>query len=186
MLTLNFSPFPDLTTERLTLRKLTIEDAEDIYALRSDDRVNKFIDRPKAHSVDDARNFINQLRSRGSNSELLYWAIIHKRNSKLIGTIMYWNISEEENTSEIGFELHPDFQGQGLMQEALSRVIDFGFTKMNLRLIEAYPDENNEKSVSLLERNHFKQDSAFENAVVHKEEHLNTIRYVLEDPIGHF
>lgn len=186
MLTLNFSPFPDLTTERLTLRKITIEDAEDIYALRSDDRVNKFIDRPKAHSVDDARNFINQIRSRGSNNELLYWAITQKKNSKLIGTIMYWNILKEEHTAEIGFELHPDYQGQGLMHEALAPVIDYGFTNLKLRIIEAYPDENNDKSITLLERNHFKQDTAFENAVVHKEEHLNTIRYVLEDPISHF
>ena len=158
MLTLNFSPFPNLTTERLLLRKITIEDAEDIYALRSDDRVNEFLDRPKALSVEDAGNFINQIRSRGSNNELLYWAITQKKNSKLIGTIVYWNISKEEYKGEIGFEMHPDYQGKGLMREAVEKVIDYGFNELGLQTIEAFPEAANEKSIILLERTHFKRD----------------------------
>src|SRR6185312_16069327 len=102
MLTLNFSPFPTFQTERLQLRKINIEDAEQVFMLRSDERVNQFIDRPRANSIDDAKNFINQIRSRGSNSELLYWAIAQKKDSKLIGTIMFWNVSEENDQAEVG------------------------------------------------------------------------------------
>ncbi len=179
MLTLNFSPFPSLETERLKLRKITIEDAEEIYFLRSDERVNKFLDRPKANSIEDAGNFINQIRSRGSNNELLYWAITQKKDCKLIGTVVYWNISQEEHTGEIAFELHPDFQGKGLMREAVEKVVDYGFNKMGFEAIEAYPEADNEKSIVLLERTNFKRDSALKDALEHKLEKLNTVRYLL-------
>jgi ribosomal-protein-alanine N-acetyltransferase len=158
MLVLNFSPFPTLNTERLSLRKISIQDAEDIYSLRSDDRVNKFLDRAKANSVEDARNFIDQIRSRGSNNELLYWAITQKRDSKLIGTIVFWNISKEDHTAEIGFELHPDFQGRGLMREAVDKVVAFGLNDLQLKAIEAYPEAANEKSIPLLQKANFVQE----------------------------
>ncbi len=179
MLTLNFSPFPLLDTDRLTLRKINIEDAEVIFELRSDDRVNKFIDRPKAQSVEDARNFINQIRSRGSNSELLYWAITQKKNSNLIGTVVYWNIDAENHQAEVGFELLPDFQGQGLMREALSKVIEFGFKNFGLKTIEALPEERNEKSIALLERANFKKDLEYHHDFNPLETRYTTVRYVL-------
>lgn len=157
MLVLNLSPFPTLDTERLTLRKISIQDAEDIYSLRSDDRVNKFLDRAKANSIEDAKNFIDQLRSRGSNNELLYWAITQKRDSKLIGTIMFWNISKEDHTAEIGFELHPDYQGRGLMREAVDKVVAFGLHDLKFKAIEAYPEAANEKSIQLLQKARFVQ-----------------------------
>ncbi|MCY7422322.1 MAG: GNAT family N-acetyltransferase [Chitinophagaceae bacterium] len=179
MLKLNFSPFPLLQTERLTLRKINIEDAEGIFALRSDDRVNQFIDRPKAHSVEDARNFINQIRNRGSNNELLYWAITQKKNGDLIGTIVFWNISPEEERAEVGFELLPDYQGQGLMKEALLRVIDYGFNQLGLHMIEALPEEHNEKSLALLEKTHFVKDDRYNHAFQNPESNFKTVRFTL-------
>ncbi len=180
MITLNFSPFPLLTTERLTLRKINIEDADEIFALRSDDRVNKFIDRPKAVSVEDASNFINQIRSRGSNNELLYWAITQNKNSKLIGTIVFWNMSPEDHTAEVAFELLPDFQGQGLMREALHKVIEYGFNTLGLETIEALPEEDNEKSVALLEREHFAKDEDYQHTFHISETRFKTVRYTLQ------
>lgn len=180
---LSFSPFPNLSTERLFLRKITIEDAEDIYALRSDDRVNKFIDRPKAHSVDDAKNFINQIRSRGSNNELLYWVITQKKDGKIIGTIGYYNISTEEETAEVGYELHPDFQGQGLMYEALTKVIHYGMNDLKFKMIEAFSERNNERSLVLLNRTHFKKDMTYKNTHEQNEDNLEITRYVLDSAI---
>ncbi len=181
MLTLHFSPFPMLTTERLVLRKITIEDAEAIFVLRSDDRVNKYIDRPRAHNVDDARNFINQIRGRVSQNELLYWAITQKKNNSLIGTIMFWNINREEHTAEVGFELLPDFQGQGMMREALAKVIDFGFNKFGLQVMEALPEEENEKSIALLERAQFQKDDSHQPIADDGDTAIATVRYTLHN-----
>ena len=45
------------------------------------------------------------------------------------------------------------------MQEAILKVIDFGFEQMKLEIIIAVPSGNNIKSRKLLEQNNFKLDS---------------------------
>jgi len=174
---LNFTPFPVLTTERLTLRQINIEDENEIFALRSDERVNKFLDRPKANSIEDARKFIDKINNGICNNEFVMWAITLKNTNKLIGTICYWNISKEDDRAEIGYELNPGFQGKGIMQEAISKVIDFGFEIMKIETITAFPAADNNRSVQLLKKNNFKRDLKLEHDS--KEQLNNLVIYAL-------
>ena len=125
MLNLNFTPFPNLTTERLALRHLNLNDANDISVLRSDSRVNEFIDRPGSTTIEEARNFIEKIEKGITANESVYWEITLKNQPNVIGTICYWNISAEDEMAEIGYELKPEFHRQGIMQEAISKVIAF-------------------------------------------------------------
>lgn len=161
MLNLSFSPFPNLTTERLRLRRLTINDANEVLLLRSDERVNKFIDRPKAITIDDAISFIHKIENGVANNESVYWAITKKEEDTLIGTICLWNISKEDERAEIGYELHPDLQGKALMQEAICKVVEYGFYTMNLKVITAEVNKDNIRSIKLLEKTNFISDLDF-------------------------
>ena len=177
MTQMNFTPFPTLTTERLMLRQLSMEDENEIFALRSDDRVNEFLGRAKANTVEDARKFIEKINDAIRNNESIYWAIILKSESKLIGTIMLWNISKEESKAEMGLELHPDHQGKGLMQEAVAKVIEFGFSKMGLETIEGFTHRMNRASIKLLTKNNFKRDLKAEERMAEKEPDMNLVIY---------
>lgn len=168
MLHLNFTPFPNLITERLLLRKLTIKDAKEIMILRSDDQVNKFLDRPKSNDINEAKKFIEKIVNDINRNECIYWAITLKENDILIGTICLWNMSVENDTGEIGFELHPDFQGKGIMQEAIQEIINYCFNKMKLKIITAFTHSANNKSINLLTKNNFVLDKNYE--YVGKEE----------------
>jgi ribosomal-protein-alanine N-acetyltransferase len=160
MANFNFTPFPRLETVRLVLRQLQANDENEIFLLRSDQRVNKYLVRQKANGPEDARNFIHKMSGSVSRNETLYWAISLKNDPALIGAILYWNLSAEESRAEIGYEILPDFEGKGFMQEAIARVIEYGFEKMELKTIEAYLDPENQRSVKLLEKNNFKRDRA--------------------------
>jgi ribosomal-protein-alanine N-acetyltransferase len=159
MLNLNFTPFPTLATERLLLKQLGIEDANEIMVLRSDARVNEFIDRPGPITIDEAKKFIEEIDKRVKSNESIYWAIALKNKpSYLIGTICYWNISVQNDMGEIGYELKPEYHGKGLMQEAVSKVISYGFNHLKLKLITALPNASNNKSIQLLLKNNFQLD----------------------------
>ena|ERR1051325_1908500 len=158
MLSLAFHPFPELSTERLRLRQLTLGDAGEIFRLRSDERVNKYIDRPSAQSIDDAIAFINKINQGIANNESLYWAITMKGESKLIGTISLWNISKEESKAEIGYELIPEYHGKGLMQEAFARAIEYICEVLKVETVEAWTHSKNLASSKILERTGFKRD----------------------------
>ncbi|SMO52694.1 GNAT family N-acetyltransferase [Solitalea koreensis] len=173
---IEFNPFPGLSTERLALRQLSLADEKEILKLRSDERVNEFLDRAKAETIEDARSFINKIIT-GTN-ECFYWAITFKNTPQLIGTICFWNLSEDRFQAEVGYELLPEFQGKGIMTEVLLAVIQFGFETMKLKTIVADLRADNLNSRRLLEKTGFKIDAN----MVNTED--NMIVYSLANPMN--
>ena len=153
-----FTTFPLMFSERIVLRQLSTEDASDLFKLRSDRRVNEFIDRNPPTKIEEVESFIEKINKGINNNELFYWAISLKNTEKLIGTICLWNINSDKEQAEIGYELMPDFQGLGLMMEAVDKLIDFGFNVMQLKTMTGVVRTLNYKSVNLLEKMGFVKD----------------------------
>ena len=61
MLKLNFNPFPLITTERLVLRQVSSFDVNEIFFLRSDEEVLRYIQRKPAKNIEEAIQFIQLL-----------------------------------------------------------------------------------------------------------------------------
>ncbi len=156
---LKFSPFPRLETERLLLRELQDSDESALFALRSDERVNRYIGRPAPKETAEVRAFIEKIRDGVSRNENLYWAITLNVDPALIGTICLWNFSADKKNGELGYELFPGFQGKGIMNEAIGRVIRFAFDELNMEHLEAFTHRDNEASARLLRRYGFQWKS---------------------------
>jgi [ribosomal protein S5]-alanine N-acetyltransferase len=154
-----FSPFPILTTERLVLRKLADADKKEIFFIRSDQEINKYIDRPLLTHLDGAESFISKINEDVGEERCLYWSITLKDNPVLIGTICLWHFSADHTEAELGYELIPAYQGRGLLQEAMLSVIHYGFGNILLKRIEAYTHKDNLRSIRLLEKNGFIRES---------------------------
>lgn len=152
---LNSTQFLDLKTERLILRFVKPEDADGIFAIRSNECISKYLNRPLCKSVDEARQFISKITDGMKKNEWVYWAITQKNETQLIGTICLWQFNSERTKAEIGFELLPEFQGRRLMREALMKVIEYGFESLMLKTIEGEVAVDNEKSIQILQRNNF-------------------------------
>jgi ribosomal-protein-alanine N-acetyltransferase len=162
-----FATFPVLKTERLALRQLRSSDAKEIFALRSNSKVNTYLDRKPSKSIDDAENFIQAINESIQQDDSIYWVIALHSDDKLIGTICLFNLSEDYSKAEIGYELLPEFQGREIMQEVLLEVIRFGFQQVGLNSIEACSHSKNQSSIRLLEKLNFKKTKfADENLIV--------------------
>lgn len=147
---MNAATFPTLTTERLTLRQLSIDDQQAIFALRSDPQINKFLDRELCRTNDDAINFINKVNANIEKSNTYYWAITLTDAKALVGTICLFDFSEVNNSCEIGYELMTKFQGQGIMKEAVQVVIDYAFQTLKVKKLLAVTHYGNQNSTNLL------------------------------------
>lgn len=152
MLNRTFTSFPILTTARLSLRKLVAADEQEIFILRSDCEINRYLDRQLSNTIDDARNFINMVTDNINNNNSLYWAITLKEKNTLVGTICLFGFSDEYSKCEIGYELLTNFQGQGIMKEATEKVIDYAFETINVQMIEAVLHRDNQGSIKLLDK----------------------------------
>ena len=152
-----YSSFPELITTRLRLRQLSDADQMTIFALRSDPQVNKFIKREKTKRPEQASEFISRINSDISGERCFYWAISFVDNPDLVGVTCLWNFSEDRKTAELGYELMPRFQKQGIMHEAVSCVLRYGFEQMSLERIQAFTHKKNKSSIKLLRKCGFMQ-----------------------------
>ena len=72
-----------------------------------------------------------------------------------VGTICLFDFSNEKKSCEIGYELMPRFQGQGIMKEASQVVIDYVFQTLKFKKIFAFTHYENLNSTNLLLKLHF-------------------------------
>lgn len=144
-----------LQTERLFLREINESHVDDILKIRSNEVINRFVQRNAPKNNYDALQFILTIKERTRNNETFYWGISLKDKPNLIGTICLWNFSEDRKTAEIGYELLPEYHRKGLMSEALEAITDFAFHKLHLGEIVAMTHQDNENSKQLLLKHHF-------------------------------
>jgi [ribosomal protein S5]-alanine N-acetyltransferase len=142
--------FPILTTARLTLRQLSIDDQQDIFALRSDPKINKFLYRQLCKTNEDAIHFINKVNDNIEKGHTYYWAITMTDSKAFVGTICIYDFSSENDSCEIGYELMTKFQKQGIMEEAAQVVIDCAFRTLKLKKILGCTHYENQNSTNLL------------------------------------
>jgi ribosomal-protein-alanine N-acetyltransferase len=150
MITRNFTPFPILITERLTLRQLSIDDQQNIFALRSNAEINKYLGRESSKTIEDAINFINKINGNLKNNNSLYWVITLTNTKTFVGTICLFDFLNETNSCEIGYELMTTFQRKGIMKEAAEKVIEYAFHTLQFQKIVAHTHHENQNSTKLL------------------------------------
>ena len=148
-------PFPVIHTSRLTLRRLVPEDRKAVFILRNDEQVSRFIQRNRMTSETEAAAFIEKIWSNVDRGPDIYWAICLNTQPDLIGTVCFWNFSEDQKLAELGYELFPAFQGRGLMSEAVKAVLDYGFKDLALSTVEAYTHNANLRSKKMLAKFQF-------------------------------
>jgi len=154
----NFIPFPDLQTDRLLLRRLDKNDCIQLQELRSDEKVNRYLKRPKSIAIDECEAFVKKIDGNLNDGIGAYWIIAQKTDNTLIGTVCLWNFSIENETVDLGYELSPAYQGQGIMYETVEKVIAYAFNTMQAKTILALTHPDNEGSLNVLKRNNFQQD----------------------------
>ncbi|WBX77814.1 GNAT family N-acetyltransferase [Tenacibaculum ovolyticum] len=147
--------FPELSSERLTLRQLSFKDKRDIFKLRANKEVNKLITRETPKNLNDADAFIQTCLDEFEKGNRIFWAIEQKETYQMIGTIVFHNINEASSYAEIGYELNPDYQKEGFMTEATEAVLAFGKNTLNLKTVEAFTHKDNDDSITLLEKHQF-------------------------------
>ena len=147
-----FDEFPVLETERLVLRAVRPSDLSAIFAIFSDEAVTQHYGLETFTAVEEAAQRIAAIRQNYQKRRSLRWAITRHEDDTLIGSVGLMNVRPRFFNAAVGYELAPAFWRQGVMTEALTAVIEFGFLVMALNRIEAFVVPENVASIRLLEK----------------------------------
>ncbi len=178
----DFSKFPILTSENLILREVEEKDVDEIFFLRSDLEVMKYIPREPAKAKQDALDHIEVLRKAKENEEGINWAITQKGNDTLIGIIGLYRINKTDFRAEVGYILNPKFHGKGIIRESIEKVIEFGFERCNFHTLTAIIDARNTASENVLKRANFTKEAHFREDCFHNGEFSDSVHYSIINP----
>ena len=145
-----FTNFPTLTTNRLLLRQIMPGDAESLFAIRSDDESMKYFGHEPHESLNETKGVIRQMEERYTRKEALHWCITLQGEDRLFGCCSFFHFDEGFDRAETGYELNRTLWGKGIMTEAMSTILTFGFSELGLHRVEAIIDIENERSKNLL------------------------------------
>lgn len=146
-----FGDLPVLETERLILRKLTRDDAEDMFAYARDPEVVRHLPWKVHSSLEDTLTYLNEVLANQEKSQVTSWALICKPEARVVGTAGYNWWQPQHRRAEIGYVLARWLWGRGLMTEAVREIINFGFTRMELNRIQALCREENPASARVMD-----------------------------------
>jgi RimJ/RimL family protein N-acetyltransferase len=173
---------PTIETSRLTLRPLTIEDDEAIYAYGQDPEVSRYVLFETHNNIEDSRTFLRTTLELYAKCEPCGLGIVLKGEQKLIGTIGYINWNEKHMRTEIGYALSKPYWGRGYVTEAAIALIDRLFRDSDLIRIEARCDVRHTASSRVMEKAGMKFEGVLRKQVFSKGEHRDMKIYsILRD-----
>ena len=148
---------PLLETKRLVLREMRPEDAEAIFGMYGDEEVMRYRDVLAFSRLEEAQQFLEQMRSRCEQGEEMHWGITLKGEEHLVGSCGYsWHLGRQFGA--IGYDLARLYWKQGIMTEAMQALLRFGFEVRNLHRVEAKVRLGNDASMRLLQRLGFQEE----------------------------
>ena len=176
-----FSSLPELTTRRLILRKIAVENTADMYSYASLESVTKYLLWTPHLNMHETKGYIEYLQREYRKGNYADWGITYKENNVFIGTIGFANIDTDNNSGEIGYVLNPQYHHKGIMTEALTRVLEFAFGTLSLHRVQLRIMEGNEPSVKLAERMGFTYEGTLRDVILCKGSYRTVKFYSMLD-----
>lgn len=145
-----------IETERYHLRKFTLEDAENLYAMDSDPDVHRYLGNNPVRDISTVYNYINSILEQYEEYGIGRLAIIDKSNGEFLGwSGLKYETNGMNNTSgyyDIGYRLKKSAWGKGIATEVATASLRYGFQVLELSEINASAHHENLASIRVLEK----------------------------------
>jgi ribosomal-protein-alanine N-acetyltransferase len=150
-----------LESDRLRLRPFTAADLPRIVEACSDPRSRHWLSGiPNPYTTSVARAYVDDCIWQAATGAKATWAIADRDSDQLIGNIAAMDLLGIDPTSgEIGYWMHPDARGRGIMSEAIRLVVDHAFAADGLdrRRLVLYAAVDNTASNAVAEAAGFRR-----------------------------
>ena len=147
-----FSKLPELSASRLVLRRMSREDATDMYEYARLPSVTEYLMWYPHSGIDHTRRYLSMIEREYRLGVFYDWAVVLRETGKMIGTCGFTTIDSQNSCGEVGYVLNPAFWGQGYAPEAVHAVMTFGFGTLSLHRIEAKYIIGNNRSRRVMEK----------------------------------
>lgn len=137
-------------TKRLTIRPFEDSDIDDVFAMRRDPLIMRFIREPQTKK-EGTKRWIEMLSEKWEESGIGFGAVIDNETERFAGWCGLW-ILKETNEIEVGYAIHKEFWGKGYATEAAERVLEYAFKDLGLTRVVAVAFPENLSSINVMKK----------------------------------
>lgn len=143
-----------LETQRLLLRRFSVDDAQAMYVnWASDPEVTRYLTWPTHQSTMDSKGILEDWVSHYREADYYQWAIVPKDNdNQPIGSIAVVAHDNQVEKATVGYCIGRSWWHQGITSEALKAVIDYLLVEVGMRRVDAYHDPRNPHSGNVMKK----------------------------------
>lgn len=135
---MKYAEFENLETERLLLRKLSMDDLYDYYErIGSDGEVSRYMLWEPHQDIGETLETFQKVLEGYEAGNYYRWVAVRKEDEELIGTMSLLRLDEQENSCSFAYMFAKDYWGQGYATEAMAAVLDFAFEKLEVEKVAA-------------------------------------------------
>ena len=156
-----------LETERLILRRISVNDAEEAFEnWTNDPETAKFVTWDPHGTVEVTKELFTMWKEEYNHEHTYRWVVYVKELDTIIGTIDVVHQSNRERTCEIGYCYGSKFWGKGYATEALFKVIDFLLNEVRFDVVEAIHLITNPASGRVMEKAGMKYEATLRSRYI--------------------
>ncbi len=164
-----FNSFPELETDRLVIRRMEYDDADDFFEIYDNRDVTEYLDWKGPDSEETAEMLIEYFNNQFDSMSAIRWGIEEKSSGILIGTMVVHDFVKE-SIADLGYDLNRKFWKKGYMTEAMKAILSFCFTEMELHRIQCLISPENKPSVALVEKLGFTKEGLLRKRGFHEDD----------------
>jgi len=143
-----------LETKRLILKPIASTDLDNLFALRSDPVVMKYIGDGSVQTKEQVENFIQCGSGYFEKYGLDFFSVFEKETGDFVGQAGLFHVGFDVNQPdiELAYRLHTKYWNRGYATECAKALIDYGFNQLSLSKIIAAVRPKNERSRRVMEK----------------------------------
>ncbi len=146
-----------LFTERLELRRLAPEDAEEVfYVYASRPEVGRYVTWPTHRRIEDTREFLTYVEYGWRSKSEFTYGIRQRTTNRLIGAL---GARHDDGRYEIGYVLGPSYWNHGYATEACAAWVGYLKSLPRCYRIQSFVDAENVASARVLLKSGFVQEA---------------------------
>lgn len=161
-------PLPVLTTQRLILRPLRLEDTVDYFTFAGDPQVTRYLRWGPHASLQDTQTYLAEVIDGYARRPDGLWGIALPAEGRLVGTIHLMEINTNSRKADVGVVVSAQYWHQGIASEALRRVLAFCFQDLKLQRVQGLPVSGNTAVCCLLEKCGMTHEGTLRHAALQK------------------
>lgn len=151
----------EIKTNRFILRKISLDDINDVYEILSDKEIVKHLNMKRHKCISDTEILLNDYLNGLKEGTKYPFAIINKNSKDFLGVFLIKLDLYDEDSFEFTIYINKKFWNVGIYSEVLPYMMDYAFNEIKTGNFRGFVMEENYASAKVLEKNEFRLEKIF-------------------------